>query len=236
MKKALFLVLVSLISSSIFAQYVRDTGPLTKTKTPSSAVDHFRLEMNYGLGRRFGKVDETGDPTIDAYLNKLKTGSNINLTGTYFWSANRGLGFMFDNFKTSNSLSPVLFTTDTDTLIGTLADNISISHFSVTYNLRKNNLANTNSLILSFGLGYTEYRNDATFYQKFMFTGSTVGINLAVGYDLRIMEHLWLGAKGQLITGMLNEIIINGVKYTAPHGEGESLFRGSLSGGLRYAF
>lgn len=236
MNKALILILLAINGYSLSSAAVDpSTNESLLLSGRGRRYEHFRFELSYGVGKRFIQTPAISDQVLYNYIEKLKKGANLSISGTYFLNESNGLGLSVDDFSTKNHLYPVTVTYGDGTkATGELSDNMNITFYALTYSARRQNPAQTGTFLFTAGLGYIRVINKAVLINPMHITGQSLGSSLHVNYELKAADHWYIGIKAGILSGMLTEVIVNGSKRTAPESGGESLLRGTLSAGIRY--
>lgn len=196
----------------------------------------FRLAVNGGFSNRLGKVAKSD---FETYLKDLKKGSNIGVDASYFISESVGFGIKFSSFSANNKLNNVTMDSDGDGLPnnGSISDDITITFVGPGYSTRVVS-TNGNAFISSLSIGYLGYLNHSEVINyPFDLKGSTLGIALDLGYDIKLSDRLSIGAQCSLLRGTLTSITqVDGNysrKIDLDKDEYESLSRLDFSVGLR---
>lgn len=117
---------------------------------------------------------------------------------------------------------------------GLMKDDISIIYFgayAVGRVFAKNGVSGFYS---ELGFGKTYYENRAVFIDNYNITGSKLGIDFTVDYDIKLGNSLALGLGLNYNIAVLDEITVNGQKYSLKGDEKENISRINLMIGLRY--
>jgi len=92
---------------------------------------------------------------------------------------------------------------------------------------------------MNLSLGYMGYSNDKVIIDKYIMTGSTIGLSFDIGYDIGLSDNLSLGFQLSFLTGTLFEYDWKDGTTTETinleKGEYESLNRIDFSLGLRFS-
>jgi len=197
-----------------------------------------RLAVNGGFSYLMGKIDDAAPQGEQDYLKGLKTGAHLNGDLDVFFGETYGVGFRYNVFMTRNEAMVTTTQVDGSTTSGTVIDNVRETFIGPTYCTRFLAPRSGNALIMSIGLGYMGYRNNATFINEFVIRGSTAGNLVDIGYDFRISEGMSLGISMSMITGFLTEFEVQQGTTTRTveleQGSYQSMNRFDLSLGLRF--
>lgn len=95
---------------------------------------------------------------------------------------------------------------------------------------------NRNTFVMSASFGYLSFEDNQVQIEDCKLTGSTIGLSLNVGYDVKLSEDLSLGFQLSFLQGALNKFDVIEVGRTREveldEGEYESMNRIDLSVGL----
>jgi len=199
----------------------------------------FRVAINGGYSYQIGKVSEDVPSDFKNYVKELKSGYHFGGDLTYFISEPLGVGIKYYVFKSSNSMNSI-YADDPygNRRYGRMSDDISISFIGPSFTTRLLDADNLNAFIMSVSLGYTNYKNNKVMIDKYTMSGSTLGMALDLGYDIKLSKELALGFQISLISASLMQYEWNDgtttktIKLEA--GKYESLYRCDLSVGLRF--
>jgi hypothetical protein len=121
---------------------------------------------------------------------------------------------------------------------GKMSDDLSISFIGPVFSTRLLDQHKRNAFISNISIGYMGYYNDKLLIDPVKMTGSTLGVSVDFGYDIRISEKVSLGIQLSLVSGSLSEYSwddgITKKTIELEPGEFESLNRIDLSLGLRF--
>lgn len=208
----------------------------------SSPVDsnypHFSVGINGGFSYMTAKIsDQVPDDYAD-YIKDLKSGYHISAEASFFLSKIYGLGIYYSNFRTSNSTSITLEDDNGNLIHGELADRISVNYIGPIFTTRFLNKGNDGGFLLSLSLGYTGYKNNATYIENFDLTGNTVGFRFGMNYDIQIAESLLFSIGFSYTGGSLSKLNIKapGLSQTIEleKGQYESVSHIDLSIGFKF--
>lgn len=208
---------------------LREYGPRKTFKQP------WRIELNYGIGRRFNSVDATADVGNYEYFSALRNGIDASVSLSYLGRIG-GFGFCGGGFNFQGKKDDFNYTDSTGhTSIVKRTDNYQINFYGLSYTLRMWNQVGKSAAYLGLAVGYITYSHYGVMVKPYQIKGDTYGFNLSAGYDQRLFNHVYLGVKASVLGGNLRDPKVDG-KQTYVIGRGENLMRGSLTGGLRFTF
>ena len=203
---------------------------------------HFRVAVDGGWQYRTAKLADGMDAALREHYKKMKSGFNYDLQVAYFFTASMGIEAMFSQQFFGNNLGYGSLTDSEGYLIGSgnFDEKISFNYIGANYLIRLFNSKKKNSWLFSIGFGYMGY-NDRLFFnnvERLKMTASTLGSNMAIGYDIGLSENLGLGFKFSLMGGTFSnyEQTKNGIttNETMPDKTSEGLGTVKLSVGLRF--
>jgi len=199
---------------------------------------HFRIAINGGYSYQTAKVAESVPSDFKDYIKELKSGYHIGGDLTYFFTKPLGIGFKYYLFKSSNSVDNIyLEDTDGNRTYGNMSDDLTISFIGPTFATRLLSHDKKNAFLMNLSLGYMGYSNDKVIIDKYIMTGSTIGLSFDIGYDIGLSDNLSLGFQLSFLTGTLFEYDWKDGTTTETinleKGEYESLNRIDFSLGLR---
>lgn len=164
---------------------------------PLQKHPHFRLSAGGGYSYRLAKVpDNAGD--FKGYLEKLKSGFNIQAEADYFIKKSYGIGLRYNFFRTKNYMDNVTFILENghtfDTVVGNMGDDIRINYLGPVFYYRFYNRKESIAWLIGISLGYASFVNKGILLSEDLrFSGSTVGISAMFGADIFVMENLAIG-------------------------------------------
>jgi outer membrane autotransporter protein len=122
---------------------------------------------------------------------------------------------------------------------GTLSDDITTQFVAPFLSLRFNNKAYTGAFLMGLSMGYIGYKNKAELVYPMELNGSTFGLSLEMGYDIKLSDNLFLGFQASFLMGALSKMTMEDTNGSQTiefeEGEYESMSRLDLSVGLRFS-
>lgn len=226
----------------------------SKTVTRQESLDQiaskagYRISLYAGYGYRLGKVPGGLDNVLTIYLKELKNGVNFGGDFTYFFPSqptgfSQGIGAKLNVFKAKNSLYGTFQYDDGTTAEGSVRDNISIIYSGVMYAIRVISEDSRHIFWMNYGLGLSNYIDKGvTPKQDLTISGSVLGYDIDLGYDLQIVKNLYLGVAASLYTGSLAAITYKDNEtgkretVTLNSKQRENIGQLSITGGLKFHF
>jgi hypothetical protein len=220
-----------------FTESVIPISYVFKTKFP-----RLRIAIDGGGQYRTAKMASEIDPVLREHYNKLRSGFHYNAQIACFFAENHGIETMFTQHFFSNKLGQVYFTDEFGNVINSaiLKEKIIFNYIGINYIIRFYDSKKKNCFLMTMGMGYLGYidklfLNDQEFGK---ITASTVGVNLGVGYDIRISKRFCFGFKASLMGGSFSnykQTIGNSITNESfPDKNSEGLGTINLSVGLRF--
>jgi hypothetical protein len=212
-----------------------------RNKTFGNSGNGFYASFTGGLGYLIAPLPKGYLPDFyKEYLKELRSGNSYHLNAFYFFNELMGIGLHYAIFNTTNSIDRVIVYTNRDTLVGPLSDNITTNYFAPTFYIKFGDSKQAILPMLAVGLGYTNYRNDASLAIPFKITASSVGLHFTGILDINMGYNWALSFKGGVYSGAftkaevtdVNSGITRVVNYTEP----DNISRVDLHIGLRYKF
>lgn len=192
-------------SESASGQLVALNDSLVKKTNP-----RMRYAVYGGLSRGLGKIPELNDPIQDQYNKDLKSGYNLGADITYFYGPVYGLGLKCNIMRTANSLNDIYFyDTEGTRYFGDISDDITMYFVGPSWTCRDSGTGKKGTFYLSAAAGYNGYYNRACLVNRLIATGSTLGTNIDMGYDVNLFKHVALALKLSLTTGVLRKMTLN---------------------------
>ena len=195
----------------------------------------WRIAVQGGYGRRIGKYQTTGNEVIDTHNKRLFGGLDYGVDIMHYFSDSFGLGLKYNNMHTASSDAVML----EDGTSGMYSEAMDISFVGPMVSSRKVGASGNGIFMLNYGLGYLYYNDAGRIVNNTVdITGGTLGVDLELGYDYRLMNNLFIGATLGAISGTLSKYTVttNGhpETRTLDKDQRESLFHAYLTLGLRY--
>lgn len=212
------------------------SGNEMKTSGIQPGYSKFRLAMHGGWSTRLAKIS---NDDFEQYMKDLKKGYNLGFDASYFISETIGFGLKFSTFGSDNQLDNVTIDHDMDGVLstGTVSDDIAITFVGPSYSVRV--VSNSgNAFVSSLAIGYLGYLDHSYIINyPFDLKGGAFGVAWDLGYDIKLSEHLSIGAQCSLIRGTLTSITqeseYSSRKIDLDEDEYESLSSLNFSVGLR---
>lgn len=205
----------------------------TKKNVPSE-YKRFRINAEIGSGYLVAETPANAPQEIKDYFEQLKSGTHYSFGGSYFIKRSFGLGAKASLFYTQNQMSISLYDANGNIINGLMKDDISITYFgayAVGRAFAKNGVS---GFYFELGFGKTNYENRAVFIDNYTILGSKVGIDFTLDYDIKLGNSLALGLGINYNIAVLEEITVNGQKYSLKSDEQENISRVNMMIGLRY--
>lgn len=201
-------------------------------------ISGIRVSANYGAAYWIFLNPKGSNVFVKEYLNDLRTGNAYSFTFNYYGKNNYGFGIQYMNFMSYNRVENVMLPTPGITpSYGTLIDDIQMKYIGVSFGYRMP-LPNKKWRVLGdFGIGYSDYLNNAELGVKSKISATTIALNTQLGFDCKISNTLSWGITGTLLRASTNTYEVttgsstNTVKL--PDGESDSHMRADISIGLR---
>lgn len=194
---------------------------------------HFRIAVNGGLSYCTAKMSDIVPADLQDYINELRFGYNFGADFTYFFNKSLGFGLKYNLFNSYNSKDNVYLG---NSQYGKISDNIKTSFIGPSFYSRLLDMNNRNTFVMSASFGYLSFEDNQVQIEDCKLTGSTIGLSLNVGYDVKLSEDLSLGFQLSFLQGALNKFDVIEVGRTREveldEGEYESMNRIDLSVGL----
>lgn len=179
-----------------------------------------RFSFNGGWSYQTSKIEDNLSSDMKEYTQGLQSGYHLGGDITCFVTEPIGIGFKYLLFKSSNSIENVdIDIKDGPHGFGSMSDNIAITFFGPSFNLRLLSSNKRNALLFGLSIGYLGFKDKSTILNNDLtMTGSTIGIVYDLGYDIGISEIMSLGFNIALLRGTLNEYeLSNGSKTQTTH-------------------
>lgn len=171
---------------------------------------HFRIGAGGGYSYRLTQIpSDAGD--FKEYLQKLKSGFNVEAEAGYFPRKSYGIGLRWHFFRTHNYMDNVMFLVPNghsyDTLAGNMADDIRINYIEPVFYYRFFNRKESMAWLIGIGLGYAAYMNKGLIRDEDMtLSGSTAGISAILGTDFFVRKDLAIGLVLSVDLGTLTSL------------------------------
>ncbi|MBI2281764.1 MAG: hypothetical protein HYU68_13900 [Bacteroidetes bacterium] len=204
-----------------------------KIKVPID-YQRFRINAEIGFGYMVADIPPNAPQEVKDYFEQLKSGTHYSFGGSYFIKRSFGLGAKASLFYTQNQMSISLYDANGNVINGLMKDDISITYFGAYVAGRSFAKNGISGFYFELGLGKTSYENRAVFIDNYNITGSKVGIDFTIDYDIKLGNSLALGLGLNYNIAVLDEIMVNGQKYTLTADAKENISRINMMIGLRY--
>jgi hypothetical protein len=199
------------VSSVENYQYVYPGSDWPKSGFPPlTKHSQFRIGAGGGYSYRLEKVpDNAGD--FKGYLEKLKSGFNIEAEADYFIKKSYGIGLRYNFFRAKNYMDNVTFVISNghsfDTLVGNIGDDIRIHYIGPVFYYRFFNRNERIVWLIGASLGYARYINNGILLSEDVkFSASTAGISAIFGADIFLMNNMAIGLSLSVDLGTLTSI------------------------------
>ncbi len=203
----------------------------------------WRFAFSGGYSNRLAEVADLNNEFLEEYLKKLKNGYHLSAEFGVNVNAGLNLGIRVDQMRSNHSAMVTLEPDDPNepTQSGILKDDIRISFIGAQMLFRapfKNQKA---EVLFGVSIGYLGYRNEGELIdERITTTGSTLSLRLDAGLDIKVHDAIALGINLGFSTGTLSKLNVEtdsgSYTFEAEAGEGESLLRLDLGGGIRFVF
>lgn len=209
------------------------------TEAEKRNYQKFRAAVNLGYSYQLAKVSDAVKPDFRDYIKGLKSGYHYGGDVSYFVSEQIGLGGKYSMFRASNSIDNIYIEDgDGNRRYGKMSDDLRIMFVGPSFTSRRLSRRNSNAFLMTFAIGYIDYRNDKIVIDPYKMTGSTVGYTLDFTYDIALSENTSLGIQLSLLSGVLRQYKIDDgfrVKtFDLEEGNYEGLGRVDFSVGFRF--
>ncbi len=207
-----------------------------KVFKPARTLPRVRFSIGGGYGWRTAETISELNQTMKNYLEELKSGPVWDASFNYYFNDNYGIGLIYSAYTASNSeYLQELNTGNT----GYLDTRDFITYVGPAFMMRFPFAKNKCIFDMGIGFGYIGYKSTVEFLQdKYIYTGSSVGFQMAVGLEYRISNNWGIGFDLSTLGGSLDRITINenGEKttYKFESGEFEGLGHFRMLVGVRY--
>ena len=239
MKKsfALFVcaALMMLAATAAYGQYSGYTGDAAGSQ---QQISNWRVAVQGGFGYRLAKLEKTGNEVVDAHNKALMMGYTYGADVTYYFSS-YGVGVKYSDMH-SQRKDAVTAEIDGEYVNGMYTDVIDIRYIGPMVYSRLVNKSGTGVFFLGAGAGYLDYTNNGRMIEAGTIKSGTLGVCLEFGYDLKLMNNIFLGASLGLVNGTLTSYTLTTDSAAVPQkveldkDQFESLRHMSLSLGLRF--
>ena len=207
----------------------------------------FRVSAGGGWGRRLGKVPSGYDKILTQYYKDLRNGYSAGGDITYFFSniagLGQGVGFKFSRFHSDGSVGVTVQYENGTEATGIMRDNLDIDYYGIMYSARQVSENKKTVLWCNVGLGMANFSDKGSVIDDHLKeTGLTAIYNVDLGYDIKLLGNLYLGAAASLYLGSMSAATIKNLDTGETQtvvlvGDlTESLAQFALTAGLKYHF
>lgn len=192
------------LSKRIAAIPVEEPKPLAP-KGPKPVFPRLRLAVTGGYGYLTAPIASDIPPFMKPFLEDLKSGAFYGFDAAYYFTEKYGVGFRYYNFNSSAMLQGNIYIMKPDSTLklGKLGDDVSISFIGPSFNSRYLSPGRKHSFLYNIGLGYLGYNSKKVIVDKFLMTGSTVGLLYEIAYDYSLSSDISIGVQVAYISGVL---------------------------------
>lgn len=194
-----------------------------------------RIAVDGGYGRRLARYQSTGNDLVDNHNKRLFGGLEYGGELTYYFGDSFGVGVKYSDL---HSLSKDAVQNDAGQT-GMYSEAVDIMFVGPMMSSRLVNASGNGIFMLNYGLGYVGYDDSGrVITEQISVKGAALGYCLELGYDLKLMNNIFLGASIGAITGVMNRYTLttdgHSQQVTLGKDERESLLHGYLTLGLRF--
>lgn len=203
----------SLIEKSNIASYFLDFKP--GYKIPKDSLPGYEkfpqhlFVISAGLSIDPGKRDPDFLPGFDEYVKDLRSGVNIGVGYSYFWSKRFGIGFLANHFST-NALEISVSGTDgnSNPVESDLSNEIRVLFIGPSFPIRFLSKTKKSAFIWNTSIGYIDYQDTYFYVEEIVTKGSGFGTVSTFGYNFGINNNLSFGIQLGLVTSYFKNITI----------------------------
>lgn len=194
-----------------------------------------RIAVDGGYGRRLARYQSTGNDLVDNHNKRLFGGLEYGGELTYYFGDSFGVGVKYSDL---HSLSKDAVQNDAGQT-GMYSEAVDIMFVGPMMSSRLVNASGNGIFMLNYGLGYVGYDDSGrVITEQISVKGAALGYCLELGYDLKLMNNIFLGASLGAITGVMNRYTLttdgHSQQVALGKDERESLLHGYLTLGLRF--
>lgn len=219
---------------------VLPADPVLTRKSDNSSRLRLFIAAGIGAGNLTAPVPDDLQRVFRDYYNELQTGFAYHVDGTLFFNSLIGAGIHFSRFETSNELDNVIFLRPNDTIVGTLRDRISLNYLAPCITFKLGSTQNKASGLISGGVGYATYRNNALQGDPYRIEGRNIGLHISGTLEYNLTYELAIFGRLALYSIFFHELEVENLKsrqkFTLVPDEPDNNSRVDLQIGLRYAF
>jgi hypothetical protein len=212
----------------------------TLNKLEKSTFPRFRFAISGGWGYRTASLHKDLDVYQRNYVQKLKSGFQFDLSASYFFFEQFGVGLKYSDFFTNYEEDNwSLNLPGGSTPYGVLKTETRTTFVGPTFAWRIFDKQKRNCFVFDVGFGYMGYREKRSVNSEGLrLDATTVGTYLGVGYDLWLSAATSLGFQFAAIGGSYSRYTVTsgGIKtsHSLETGNFEGIGRIELSVGLRF--
>lgn len=203
----------------------------------------FIIKASFGPSFRMAKSPSNLPNYLKDYVSDLKSGMSYDFSGYFLLNkSHNALGLKYNSFNSKASIGPIdLVAPNGQTGVGTTSDNITMSFIGLSYGYFEIVDKEKGGFDFEMALGLISYKNKSNILGAYDITGSALGIVGSIGYDIKLIEGMYVEPKLGYTMGTISQFDVtgeNGFKGTLKlaNDTKESLFRIDLSVGLNYRF
>lgn len=199
-----------------------------------------RASLEYGLSTRTAKVAPGLNRDEAGFAEKLRDGMDYRVSVEYFIDPHLGFGLCYNRWLTNYSATGKFMVGETQ---GTYfrTSNEDMNYFGPSLIGRL--YGKSSSLLGSVGLGYYNYYSETRmenpgFFGSGWVKGATLGLNVAVSLDLKLVKNLYIGFSGYYQAGSIKKFEVKDfsgaqkeIEFDNNSGEGITRVGGAI--GLR---
>ncbi len=204
---------------------------------------HWRFGLDAGYLYYAGGKNNESDPAIRKYFNGLRSGLVLGGDMTYYFTEMFGIGIKYNSNENRGKMYGVTLSDENGTIVevGTLNDIIKTTYIAPSFSTRfysGNN--NNNAFFMNIGFGWLNYNRTESFADSYYYniSGSTIGCNYDLGYDISLSKYFALGFQASYTMGVLSSYTLNdGTSTTSIYANPEEYINTShftLTVGLRF--
>ncbi|OQC59765.1 MAG: hypothetical protein BWX51_01381 [Bacteroidetes bacterium ADurb.Bin012] len=166
----------------------------------------FKLAAEGGWSTRTAKIADDVPPDFKNYMKDLKTGFHFGMDAYYYFIENIGIGIKCNRYHSKNVLKNVYIQYANGSMeFGNMSDNIKIYFIGPFVSLRMLNKNKNNNFYMNWGIGYTQYNDEAVFVYEFSTKGNNIGLFADWGYEIGLSKNFSLGFQLSIIASTLTK-------------------------------